>query len=222
MIRLARISLPTLVTLAIAIAGAPHGAVRFASADPVVRVDYPAGTPRIRLEGDWSGSVYTVVRADRADGAFTPVTAGDVLCTGDCFALDRSAALGSTYWYRFDLMLPGGGTARYGPYPVTLAPELAAGILLRAGPLPARGTVTFELGLAGARDAAPVAAEVQVFDAAGRRVAVAFRGLVGAGTTRVSWQPRASDGHALGAGVYLARGVIADGRRAVTRLVIAR
>jgi hypothetical protein len=197
-------------------------ATSLAAADPGVRVDYPGGTPRIRLEGDWSGSHYAVSRAAGADGVFVPLTGGDVLCTGDCYALDRGAALGSTVWYRFDLTFADGGTRRYGPFAITLAPELSRGIRLAASPSPARGPVTFELGLAGTRDAAPLAAEASVFDAGGRRVAEAFRGTLAAGTTRVNWTPRDAGGRALAAGVYLVRLTAADGRRAVTRLVIAR
>uniref|UniRef100_A0A832MLJ8 Glycoamylase-like domain-containing protein n=1 Tax=Eiseniibacteriota bacterium TaxID=2212470 RepID=A0A832MLJ8_UNCEI len=79
------------------------------------------------------------------------------------------------------------------------APAPAA-LALAAGPNPSSGPVTFALALPGAE-----AVAVEVFDLAGRRVAVPWRGALGAGRHAIRWDGRCERGALLPPGVYLAR-----------------
>jgi subtilisin family serine protease len=67
--------------------------------------------------------------------------------------------------------------------------------------------------------AAPGPARVDLFDVAGRKVAVLYAGLAGAGRTTVAWSGRDSGGGALRQGAYFAR-LTAGGTRQARRIVL--
>jgi hypothetical protein len=194
---------------------------RPAKADPEFRVTYPQGIPRAAIAGDYRYSSYSVWRAETAEGAFSAVTAGDVLCMGACFADDYGAAPGRTYWYRFDLVLADGSSVRFGPYPARIDPEQARRLSAAVTPNPGFGSATLSVFLAGAPGSS-TEAEVAMFDLQGRRVAGLHRGRLSAGITRVSWSGRSDSGHPLAAGLYLLRATTADGRSWVSRVIRSR
>lgn len=188
---------------------------------PEFRLQYPNGIPRVEIVGDFRHSRYTVWRSGSAEGPFTLVTDGDVLCVGPCFADDYSAQGGRTYWYRFDLVLPEGGLVRFGPYQAEISADLARRISATVSPNPGRGPVSVLLFAAGAPGAS-VHTEASLFDLQGRRLATIHRGPLPSGPTRVSWNGRADDGRELTAGLYLLRVISADGRHTVARVLRTR
>ena len=80
-------------------------------------------------------------------------------------------------------------------------------------PNPSRGAVRFALALPAAG-----AAEVAVFDAAGRRVRELFSGAAGPGSLPLLWDGRDARGRRAGAGIYFLR-ANASGSTATRRLV---
>jgi flagellar hook assembly protein FlgD len=67
----------------------------------------------------------------------------------------------------------------------------------------------------------PTQVEVSVYDAAGRRVRMLTRGLLGAGEHPLVWDGSNETGNQMGAGVYWIRAVMSD-RRETVRLVRLR
>jgi hypothetical protein len=192
-----------------------------AAADPGLDVRYVAGVPRLQLEGDFARARYTVLRAAAAEGAMIPISSLEALCTGSCFADDPSALPGATYWYRFDLILEGGQPVRFGPYRVTISPELARRASARMSPNPGRGVTQVELALAGERGGPALAAEAILFDLQGRKVATVFRGPLAPGLTRLGWSGRDDQGAEVRAGSYFLR-LIAGPYSHVTRVARVR
>jgi hypothetical protein len=94
-------------------------------------------------------------------------------------------------------------------------PPLAVS-LLAPWPNPARERVTF--GLALPRDAT---VRVEVFDLAGRRVALIAEGARPAGESRIAWRPADERGRALDPGIYLVRARI-GGRSETRRFAVVR
>lgn len=178
-------------------------AASLAWADPGIRVSYPSGVTRVELEGSWARSEYTVSRAASADAPATRITALNALCLGACFVEDVTAEPGQTYWYRFDLVLPDGNLARFGPYAVTVPAALAARVGVGVFPNPARGAQSIELFLAGRPGDAPVPARVDVFDAGGRRVRALLSRSLASGATRIVWDGADDGGRRVAPGAYL-------------------
>lgn len=102
--------------------------------------------------------------------------------------------------------------------PVAVEPPAAAPRIALSAPLPnpARGAVRFALELSRAS-----AAEIAIYDAAGRRVRTLHHGALDAGTHRFAWDGKNVRGEECGAGVYFARAE-AGGERASRRLVRVR
>lgn len=94
------------------------------------------------------------------------------------------------------------------------APEAAMGVDLAVAGNAGRShpTISFTLPVAGQ-------ARVDLFDVAGRNVAVLFEGAAAAGRTTLSWDGRGSDGESLSRGAYFAR-LTAGGVRHARRLVL--
>ena len=176
-----------------------------ALAEPGVQVLYFDGVPHIELEGQYPQSRYTVFRASRVDGLFSPVSEFDLLCVASCFVDDYDAVPGETYWYRFDVEDRNLNTVSYGPFAVTIAAPSARAVDARVYPNPARGPSQVELYLRGGRDDAPLAVEATIHDLQGRRVASLHRGALARGVTRLNWNGRADHGGLLGVGVYFLR-----------------
>jgi hypothetical protein len=178
-------------------------AASLAWGDPAVRVSYPSGVTRIELEGSWSGSAYRVSRAASPDGPASTITALDTPCLGPCFADDPTAEPGRTYWYRFELVLPDGSSARFGPYSVTVSNAAWGRLGAAAYPNPARGYQSVELFVGGRSSDAPVAARVDIFDLSGRRVRALFSGLIPVGATRIGWDGADDAGRRVRPGAYV-------------------
>ena len=192
-----------------------------AFADPEIVVRYVDGAPLIQLSGSYPQSHYTVYRAAANGGAYIAVTDDQVLCIGDCYALDREAEPGGTYDYRFDLLLADGRFVSYGPYSVTISARLAPRLAVQVSPNPGHGPSRLDLTIAGALDAAPVDAQVTLFDVRGRALRVLHRGPLARGVTKLAWDGRDRDGTELPAGLYFVRLRTAGGS-AVTRVLRVR
>ena len=170
-----------------------------ALADPGIETTVESGLLRVRLEGSYAGSYYSVWRSPASAGAFERITNGDICCTGECFVTDAFAEPGQTYAYRFDVIPQEGGFASYGPYFVTMP---AVPLTARVWPNPGSGATRVELSLPGGRRDLPVNAEARILDLAGRTVHVLHRGSLARGVTTLAWDGRDSDGHTLAAGLY--------------------
>jgi hypothetical protein len=97
---------------------------------------------------------------------------------------------------------------------VAVQPDRAgAALALRASPNPSRGEITFAYDLAEAADVT-----LEVFDAAGRRVATVTTERGQAGRAVARWNPVDDAGRRLPAGIYYARLGTRDGSR-LTRVV---
>jgi len=189
-----------------------------AAAEPRLVLRYPQGVPHVSITGDFARSTYVVQRAPAGGGPFEPLAQGSVLCMGECYAVDASAVPGTSYLYRFDLLLPDGTAASYGPFLATISPALARPIGVFVYPNPGRGPATVQLHIAGAPAAGAVLGEAALFDLAGRRVRVIHQGPLDRGLTTLTWDGRDDRGRTLSAGVYLLR-FAAEGRVALERLV---
>jgi len=192
-----------------------------AFADPRLTVSYRDGVPRVSIEGDYTHSTYTVLRASRADGPFTPITQHDILCLGACFADDYTALPDVDYAYRFDLVLADGSLVSYGPYRVTWSSALLKTAFARIYPNPASGPATVELFLAGEAAQSGLPVEAVLFDAQGRRVRDLYRGTLPRGLTSLPWDGRGAGGRALGPGFYFLRFTTPIGR-STTRVLRTR
>lgn len=190
-------------------------------ASPEFRLRYENGIPRVEITGDFRHTRYTVTRATAPQGPFAPITAGDILCVGPCFADDFSAVGGRTYWYRFDILPPDGSPVRFGPFEATISSDLVRRLSAAVRPNPGRGVTHVVMFLAGAPGQS-VHTDAALFDLQGRRVATIHRGPLASGANSVTWNGLADDGSALRAGIYLLRAATVDGRQSVTRVVRTR
>ena len=172
-------------------------------ADPGVSVRYNDGYLRVTLDGSYGGVYYQVWRSGELVGQYSPLTTQFTLCTGDCYLTDQEAIPGRTYYYRFDLQAPNGGSVSYGPYTVTV-PNTPIGA--RVSPNPSNKQARIELSVPGSsRRDAPVPAEARLIDLQGRTVRVLYSGTLSRGVTSVAWDGRGATGQQLGAGIYFVR-----------------
>jgi hypothetical protein len=176
-----------------------------ALADPGIDVSYHAGVPKIGIEGNYSMSRYTILRAEREAGPFSAISQYDVLCLGRCFVDDYTAVPGQTYWYRFDIRPSQGSAVSFGPYPVTIAAPYPSLVHARVTPNPSRGSAGVEIYLHGAAADAPLEVEAALFDLTGRRVRLVHRAALARGISMLRWDGRDDRGRALGAGTYFLR-----------------
>lgn len=194
---------------------------RLALADPAVSVRYETGAAIIQLEGDYANQWYAASRGDSPQGPWMPLTEASVLCLGACSVTDDGAVAGRTYWYRFELQRADGSFVSYGPYPVTISPEIARRVAVRVDPQPVRGPARIEISLAGRPGEAPVEVRALLFDLQGRRVGEVHHGALPRGRTSLVWNGAGDRGRDLPAGVYLLR-VESPLGSATVRLVRAR
>jgi hypothetical protein len=172
-------------------------------AAPGVNVHYSNGVLQVTLDGSYAGTYYLGLRSDSATGSFVPVADQYTLCTGECFITDAEVRPGRTYFYRFDLQVPGGGTPSYGPYPVTV-PDTPLGV--RVWPNPSGSHAIIQLSAPGSsRWDAPLPAEARVIDLQGRTVRVLFSGALIRGRTSLDWDGQDKSGHPVGVGVFFVR-----------------
>ena len=191
------------------------------TADAQVRVDYVNGVPRVRLEGAYAGSRYSVHRADQAGATYDRIYELEGLCTGECFVDDYDAQPGRTYWYRFDVIAADGQFLVYGPYPVEIGAEFARPVAATMFPNPVRNHAVVELRLGGRPDAPALESSAALYDLQGRAVATLHRGPLRRGITRIEWDGRDREGRALAAGLYFLRFATPQGTT-ITRIVRAQ
>lgn len=192
-----------------------------ATAEPSVTVSDHDGVPQIVLEGQYPQSSYTVSRASSSTGIFEAITASDVLCLGPCFADDRDAVPGETYWYRFDLVLADGQPLSFGPYRVALAAPSPRPMDAWVFPNPSRGAASINVYLRGARSDAPLDVQISILDLQGRRIRELAPGPLARGVTTLRWDGRDQDGARVGSGHYFLRLSSALGTR-VARITRVR
>lgn len=176
-----------------------------ALAEPSITVTDHDGVPQIVLEGQYPQSSYTVLRARSATGPFEAITASDVLCLGPCFADDRDAVPGESYWYRFDLVLADGQPVRFGPYRVALAAPSLRPVDAWVFPNPSRGAASINVYLRGARSEAPLDVRISILDLQGRRVREIAPGPLARGVTTLRWDGRDEAGARVESGHYFIR-----------------
>jgi hypothetical protein len=207
-----RLLLSTCLLVALAIAAAP------AAAAPGISVRYENELLRVTLDGSYAGSYYRVWRSGDVVGQQTPFGFEQTLCTGDCFITDLEATPGKTYYYRFDLLTPG-GLVSYGPYAVTV-PDTPVGV--KVSPNPSRGEARIDFSVPGSsRRDAPVPADARILDLQGRTVRVLSSSALVRGVTSMEWDGRGDAGQQLGAGIYFVRLITPLGR-STTRIVRLR
>jgi len=174
-------------------------------ADAGVRVTYISGVPQVELEGNYAQSHYAVWRGGDMGDHGARITTDDVLCIGSCYAQDAAAEPGHTYWYRFELTMPSGAHATFGPYAVTISPTLAARVAIAILPNPARAGTRIDLRIGGPPSDGPVAATATLHDLSGRVVSTLFRGSLPRGTTSLTWDGRDGRSRRLPTGLYFIR-----------------
>lgn len=179
-------------------------ATSLAFAEPAVTVRYVQGVPQVELEGSYPQSSYAVYRAAARNDAGERITAQNVLCFGRCFAEDPAAEPGRTYWYRFELQLADGGRVVFGPYAVTISPELAARLAVSILPNPVHGSARIELRIGGPGDGL-VRADAALLDLQGRRLRTFSHGWLPRGTTSMRWDGRDDQGRVVPPGTYFVR-----------------
>jgi hypothetical protein len=176
-----------------------------AFADPRVSVRYEGSVPYVQLEGDWASSEYAVFRSDGIAGPWLALTDGHVLCLGSCVVADAGAEAGRTYWYRFELVTPGGRLLSFGPYEVAISPLAARRVAVGMVPNPSRGPARVEFFQHGLPGDPALAAEVTLHDLQGRRVRTLHRGPLARGASTGAWDGRDDAGRPVGAGIYFLR-----------------
>lgn len=174
-----------------------------AAAAPEVTVSYREGIPVIQLAGSFSGSSYTVYRADPGAQEFLAITGTDVLCIGECLVADWNALPGQTYLYRFDLLMPNGRFESFGPFAVTIPRERPMSAVV--APNPGRGPASLTVTLAGRPNDPPIMVEIALFDLQGRALRSLHRGPLSRGTTSLAWDGLDSAGRPLASGLYFVR-----------------
>jgi len=206
--------------LLLAIAGLTLSAT-LAVAEPQFNISYPGGLPQVSITGEYPGSTYTVWRQPASGGEAVRITENSILCMGSCYAQDRSAVPGASYFYVFDVTMPtetGAAQVRFGPYLATISPALARPVGVFVYPNPGRGPTGVQLHVAGTSGDREASGEAAVFDLAGRRVRMIHQGAIARGLTTLSWDGRDERGAELRPGVYLLR-FTAAGSSAVSRIV---
>ena len=109
---------------------------------------------------------------------------------------------------------PLASAAPAGAYPAAARPAPTPRLMLAVAPQPVRGAASFAVTLP--REGI---ARLELFDVAGRSVAVVFDGIVPAGRTVLSWDGRGRDSQRLKPGAYLA-GVVSGGIKTARTLVV--
>jgi hypothetical protein len=192
-----------------------------ALADPKLQIFYESGVPRVQIEGNYANSTYTIWRAQNVQGPWNAITNQGILCLGNCFAEDRTALPGTSYWYRFDLLLPDGRAESYGPYAVAFSPSLLKTLSGRIYPNPGRGAGTVELFLAGSADDQSVDVNASIFDGQGRRIRQLYDGSLPRGLTTFKWDGLDEVGRPLRQGMYFLR-LKSPTESSITRVIRAR
>jgi hypothetical protein len=190
-----------------------------AFAEPQFVLRYVGDVPRVEISGEYPQTHYTVWRRSATSAAEEAVGTAGILCTGSCFADDRGAVPGQTYYYRFELTLGDGSTVNFGPYAATISSALGRPLGVNVFPNPGHGSTQVQLYVAATTGAQTV--EAAIYDAGGRRVRTLWHGALPRGLTTFRWDGHDEHGAELRAGAYFLR-LDADGRSSVTRVLRVR
>ena len=126
-----------------------------------------------------------VERATSSRGPWSPVTAALSTEGGETVAQDRTAAAGTSYWYRLNVTLSSGQAVVYGPISASAGQAVASFGLGRVGPTPSAGHA-IRVEYAVARTAY---ARITVVDLQGRAVATLVDGTAQPGRYSAAWSP---------------------------------
>jgi hypothetical protein len=129
---------------------------------------------------------------------------------------DRGVQAGRDYEYLLEGVDLSGGTSTFGPIKAKASGNglPRAATLYQNRPNPARGTTTIAFALASPGEVA-----LEVFDAAGRKVATPYEGPAEAGDNEVTWALADDAGRPLPAGVYVYR--LRAGSETLSRRLVA-
>ena len=198
------------------------------ASEPGVHAELLNGAVRVTLEGSYTGSRYTVLRADAPTQTARVLGERDALCTGDCFVMDEGAILGATYWYRFDVTSAEGVLRSFGPVAVTIGgPAVGLKVFSTPNPLRDRGTLRVTAAIpAGERAGNPGRAtglpgDVSLVDTGGRVVRTLWSGTLDRLTFDVPFSARDSRGQILPPGLYFVV-IRAGAHRSISRVAIIR
>lgn len=196
--------------------------------EPGVHAELLNGVVRVTLEGSYTGSRYTVFRAEGPTAAARMMGERDALCTGDCYVLDEDALVGGTYWYRFDVTSADGILRQFGPVAVTIGgPAIGLKVAPTPNPLRDRGTLRVTAAFpAGARAGNPGRAtglpgDVSLVDMSGRVVRTLWSGTLDRLTFDVPFSARDARGNRLSPGLYFVV-VRAGDHRSISRVAVVR
>jgi hypothetical protein len=186
------------------------------------------GVARVTLEGSYTGSRYSVFRADGPTHPARLLGERDALCTGDCYVIDEDALVGATYWYRFDVTTAQGVMRTFGPVAVTIGgPAVGLKASSSPNPLRDRGTIRVTAAIpAGQRAGNPGRAtglpgDVSLVDMGGRVVRTLWSGTLDQLTFDVPFSARDGRGQMLPPGLYFVV-IRAGDHRSISRVAIVR
>jgi subtilisin family serine protease len=114
-------------------------------------------------------------------------------------AVDRTAEIGRTYFYRLAVTYADGGRDAFGPLSATAGRPITEFALSGVSPNPTRDQAVIEYAVPRAADVS-----VAMYDLQGREVAVLARGPHGVGVYQVTWSGEVDGGRAQ-AGIYFIR-----------------
>jgi hypothetical protein len=155
----------------------------------------------------------TLERSEREIGPWTSVDAPRTQESGMTVAVDRSAAMGVTYWYRLVALTASGAKATFGPVKGEAAVK-AFGLGMVA-PNPASGSVRVEFMVA---KATPI--RLEVLDVQGRVMTTLADGMYQPGRYQAVWDGTNNHG-SVPAGMYFLR-YQAAGQKFTKRVIIHR
>jgi len=184
----------------------------------VTRLDAVPAENGISISWELAGNVFTSVSVERSVNQAGPWLAINAdrhqegLAT---VAVDRSAELGHSYWYRLIGVTSGGTQAVLGPVQglAGLPKEFS---LAAAWPNPTRGAISTRFAVARSSSI-----KLSVIDLQGREVQILANGRYQPGTYQVSWDGRTDRGGVLPAGMYFIRYQTPD-KDIVSRIAITR
>ena len=193
-------------------------------------------TPSELLAFEWSASADSVAfswsvapeagvqgfhlwRRDSGSATFEKLTDDMIAASpgGEASFTDREVTHGSGYEYRLGVVERWGGTTAHGPWPVSTPERLPAELRLASvapNPFGDLATITLAVPSPGER------VSVEVFDLAGRSVAVIRDTYFEPGVYEITWDGRGRGGHAAASGVYFvrARGESAEDTQKLVRI----
>ena len=173
----------------------------------------------VRLAWEFADpSLFDRIAVERAASSTGPWAEIDAELSRDgaaTVALDRTAAIGNTYFYRLVVTYRNGGTEAFGPIKVTVGQPITEYALSQVSPNPTPGPALIEYTVPRKSNVT-----VAMFDLQGREVATLASGPHEVGRFQVSWSGEVNGGRA-NAGVYFIR-ILSPGISKTRRIVVNR